>query len=97
MTIHIVLTPEEERVLMEQASQRGRDPTQYAHDIIRGHVARRQASASPLDSLLDHEFLAYCDREADDGVTLDEVLAATSKIKDSMARVIIEEERAERF
>ena len=35
--------------------------------------------------------------EADDGVTLDEVLEATSTIKDSMARVIIEEERADRF
>ena len=30
-------------------------------------------------------------------VTLEEVLKATSKIQDSMARVIIEEERAERF
>jgi len=50
-----------------------------------------------LDELIDHEFVEYCVREADDGVTLDEVLDATSTIKDSMARVIIEEERAERF
>jgi hypothetical protein len=33
----------------------------------------------------------------DDGVTLEEVLDATSTIKDSMTRVIIEEERADRF
>lgn len=96
MTILIQLTPEEERVLLEQARSSGRDPTQYAHDIIRGHVARNRGPASPLDGLLDHDFLAYCDREADDDVTLEEVLRATSKIKDSMARVIVEEERAER-
>ncbi len=49
-----------------------------------------------LDDLVDHEFVEYCAREADDGVTLDEVLESTSTIKDSMARVIVEEERAER-
>ncbi len=49
------------------------------------------------DSLIDHEFVAYCEREADDSVTLEEVREATSKIKDSMARVVIEEERADRF
>jgi putative addiction module CopG family antidote len=54
-------------------------------------------SALTLDDLIDHEFVEYCAREADDGVTLQEVLHATSTIKDSMARVIIEEERAERF
>ena len=50
-----------------------------------------------LDDLIDHEFVAYCEREGDEGVTLEEVLEATSKIDDSMARVIIEEERADRF
>ncbi len=49
------------------------------------------------DYLLDHDAVAYCEREADDSVTLEEVRAATSKIKDSMARVVIEEERADRF
>lgn len=47
--------------------------------------------------LLDHDAIAYCEREADDSVTLEEVRAATSRIQDSMARVVIEEERAERF
>ena len=46
MTIHIELTPDEERVLLEQARLSGRDPAQYAHDIIRGHVSRAQGSAS---------------------------------------------------
>jgi putative addiction module CopG family antidote len=50
-----------------------------------------------LDDLIDHEFIEYCAREADDGVTLEEVLEATSTINDSTARVIIEEERADRF
>ena len=54
------------------------------------------AAAIP-DDLIDHEFVAYCEHEADESVTLEEVRAATSKIKDSMARVIIEEERADRF
>ena len=36
-------------------------------------------------------------READDTITLEEVPATTAKIQDSMARVVIEEERAERF
>ena len=97
MTIHIELTPDEERLLLEQARMSGQNPAQYVQDIIRGHVAQKQGSASALESLVDHDFLAYCDREADDDVTLEEVLEATSKIQDSMARVIIEEERAERF
>jgi putative addiction module CopG family antidote len=52
--------------------------------------------ATPED-LVDWEAIASCEREADDRITLEEVRAATSKIKDSMARVVIEEERAERF
>ena len=63
-----------------------------ADDSEAPSVANRQ-----LDELIDHEFVAYCEREADDSVTLEEIRAATSKIKDSMARVIIEEERADRF
>jgi putative addiction module CopG family antidote len=50
-----------------------------------------------IDDLIDHEFLDYCAREADEEVTLDEVLEATSTINDSMARVIIDDERADRF
>ncbi|WP_165233346.1 hypothetical protein [Aquisphaera insulae] len=49
------------------------------------------------ENLLDHDAIAYREREADDRITLDDVRAATSTIKDSMARVVIEEERAERF
>jgi len=55
------------------------------------------ATTAIPDDLIDHEFVAYCEHEADESVTLEEVRAATSKIKDSMARVIVEEERADRF
>ena len=46
---------------------------------------------------MDYEAIASCEKEADDSVSLEEIRAATSRIKDSMARVVIEEERAERF
>ncbi|MGE3820469.1 MAG: hypothetical protein AB7I30_13725 [Isosphaeraceae bacterium] len=49
------------------------------------------------DYLLDHDAVAYCQREADDRITLEEVRADTASIKDSMARAVIEDERAERF
>jgi hypothetical protein len=107
MTINIELGPDEEKVLLERARLSGRDPAQYVQKLIRDHIqapphegaghvvsAKR---ATTLDDLIDHEFVADCEREADDSVTLEEVRAATSKIKDSMARVIIEEERADRF
>jgi hypothetical protein len=50
-----------------------------------------------LDDSIDHEFVEYCARQADASETLDEVLQATPTIKDSVARVIIEDERAERY
>ncbi len=56
-----------------------------------------RTTAGTLDDLVDQEFVEYCGREADDGITLKQVLEATSTIKDSMARAIIDEERAERF
>ena len=107
MTINIELKPDEERILLEQARLSGRDPGQYVQKLIRDHIqaslsrrTRDQDSTEQtvaLDDLIDHEFLAYCEREADDTVTLEEILTATSKIKDSMARVVIEEERVDRF
>jgi putative addiction module CopG family antidote len=41
-----------------------------------------------LNDFIDHEFVENCSREANESVTLDEVLQATSAINDSMARVI---------
>jgi putative addiction module CopG family antidote len=75
-----------EEAVIEAALERFRDQEDESRGTMPG-----------LEDFIDREFVEYCAREADDGVTLDEVLQATSTIKDSMARVIIEEERAERF
>jgi putative addiction module CopG family antidote len=64
---------------------------------LRDQEYEGQKTVPTLDDAIDHEFVEYCVREGDDGVTLEEVLDATSTIKDSMTRVIIEEERADRF
>ena len=45
----------------------------------------RAASGPALDAFIDHEFVEYRAREADDNVTLEEVLEATSTIEESMA------------
>jgi hypothetical protein len=50
-----------------------------------------------LEEFLDHEFEAFCAREGDESVTLEEVRRATESIPGSMAEAIIEEERADRF
>ena len=76
--------PTEEAVI-EEALKRFRDQDE----------GRR--SVPKLDDFVDHEFVEYCSREANEGVTIDEVLQATSAIEGSMAHVIIEEERADRF
>ncbi|MGZ3469735.1 MAG: ribbon-helix-helix domain-containing protein [Isosphaeraceae bacterium] len=64
---------------------------------LRDQEYEKGKTVPTLDDLIDHEFVEYCARENDDDVTLEEVLERTSSIKDSMARVIIEEERADRF
>jgi putative addiction module CopG family antidote len=64
---------------------------------LRDQEDETRKTVPTVDELIDQEFVEYCAREADDGVNLEEVLEATSAIKDSMARVIIEEERADRF
>jgi hypothetical protein len=105
MTIQIELKPEEKRALLERARLSGHDLAHYAGQIIRDHIGIPSGETAQgadrekptLEDLIDHDAIAYCEKEADDSITLEEVRAATSKIKDSMARVVIEEERAERF
>lgn len=107
MTINIELGPEEERALLERARMSGRDLAGYVRRILQEHIrppgqGSGQDEAADevtptLEDLIDYEAIASCEKEADDSITLAEVRAATSKIKDSMARVVIEEERAERF
>jgi hypothetical protein len=107
MTIHIELQPEEEKALRERARLSGRDLAAYVSKVLQEHIQTpergaggdedRGEAALNLEDFIDHDAIALCEREADDSITLEEVRAATSKIKDSMARVVIEEERAERF
>ena len=107
MTIEIDLRPEEARALLERAQSSGRDLAGYIHQVLQNHLRAHQPSACNdevadgaipgLEDLIDSEAVASYEKEADDSITLEEVRAATSKIKDSMARVVIEEERAERF
>ncbi len=103
MAINIELGPDEERVLSERARGSGRDVTEYVHQVLQDHIRatgqdERAAETVPIpDDLIDYDAIAYCERDADDSITLEEVRAATAKIQDSMARVVIEEERAERF
>ena len=61
------------------------------------HDEVTQIATSDLDELIDLEFEAFCAREGDESVTLEEVLKATSSIPGSMAEAIIEDERADRF
>jgi putative addiction module CopG family antidote len=76
--------------------QSGEFPSEEA--VVEAALKRLQGQeAPPLDDLIDHEFVAFCAREGDDRVTLDEVLRATSTIPGSMAEAIIEEGRADRF
>jgi putative addiction module CopG family antidote len=76
--------------------QSGRFPSEEAVVEAALKTLRDQETPAP-EAWIDHEFIAFCAREGDDRVTLEEVLQATSTIPGSMAQVIIEEERAERF
>jgi Arc/MetJ-type ribon-helix-helix transcriptional regulator len=58
---------------------------------------RTEETSAAVEDLIDASFVAYCAREGDDTITLDEVRAATASIPGSMAQAIINEERAERF
>jgi Arc/MetJ-type ribon-helix-helix transcriptional regulator len=57
----------------------------------------RAQDAPTLEAFIDHECVTFCSREADEHMTLEEVLQSTSKIPGSMAEAIIEEERADRI
>ena len=80
--------PSEEAVLQE-AVRRFRQQDQAG--------GRGDNAENAEEELIDYEAIASCEKEADDSITLEAVRVGTSKIKDSMARVVIEDERAERF
>ena len=71
-----------------------------AQSVARANVSSRSFVPQPvglLEELIDLEFEAFCAREGDEDVTLDEVRKATESIPGSMAEAIIEDERADRF
>jgi hypothetical protein len=108
MTIDIELKPDEERALLERARWSGRDPAQHVRQLIRDDIQAisrsiRRDEASPeeattLDTLIDHEFVADCEREIEgkDIPAIEEVRQMLSKISGSLAQEIIAE-REDRF
>jgi hypothetical protein len=107
MTIKIELRPEEEQALFERARLSGRDLPGHVQQVLLRHLripelgsgkeAAGNVAKPTFEDLIDYEAISSREREADDSITLEEVRAATSKISDSMARVVIEEERAGPF
>jgi putative addiction module CopG family antidote len=79
-----------EEAVLQEAVRR------FRQDDQEGRCADDRLRAT-LEDLIDYDAIASCEKEADDSITLEEVRSATSRIKDSMARVVIEESRAERF
>ncbi len=108
MTLNIELKPDEERALLERARLSGRDPAQYVQELIRDDIQSLPRSSSrddaaakeaaDLDALIDHEFVAECEREIEgkDIPTIEEVRQMLSRIPGSLAQEIIAE-REDRF
>jgi hypothetical protein len=107
MTINIELRPEEEPALRGRAEVSGPDLSGYVRQVLQEHLRTRVAdrlqgdvpdgSPPTLDDLIDREAIASCAKKAHGSITPEEIRAASSKIRDSIARVVIEDERAERF
>jgi hypothetical protein len=101
VTIQIELKPDEERALLERARLSGRDPGQYARQLILDHIAapqREETQASSIgagvsvEALIDHEYVADCARDQGFDVPgIDEVRKILAKIPGSLAEEIIAE------
>jgi hypothetical protein len=106
MTIHIELEPEEERAFLERARLSGRDPVEYARQIIRDHFVNLYLETAPeeatplkltIEDFIDHEFVEYCARQSEEDVpTIEEVREILAKIPGSLAEDIIAD-REDRF
>lgn len=82
---------------VEDKVDSGQYPSEEAV-VVAALVNLQGQEASPaLEDLVDLDFVAYCAREGDENVTLEEARRATSKVPGSMAEAIIEDERADRF
>jgi hypothetical protein len=108
MTISIELEPDEERALLKRAGLSGRDPARYVEKLIRDDIQAIPRSSDrqedpavgtvALDGLIDHEFVAECEREIEgkDIPTIEEVRQMLTKVPGSLAQEIIAE-REDRF
>src|SRR5512135_1033428 len=101
MAINIELGPDEERVLSERARGRGRDLTEYVHQVLQDHIRatgqdERAAETLPIpDDLIDYEAIASCARAIEGKAvpSLDEVRHMLAAIPGSMAQAVIEERK----
>lgn len=66
-------------------------------EIENTETSQGQETSLLVEDLIDLEFEAFCTREGDDSVSLQEVREATSKITGCMAETITEDDRAERY
>jgi putative addiction module CopG family antidote len=82
---------------VEGKVQSGQYPSEDAVVEAGLRALRTEETGVAVEDLVDASFVAYCSREGDDAISLDEVRAATASIPGSMAQAIINEERAERF
>jgi Arc/MetJ-type ribon-helix-helix transcriptional regulator len=94
--MNVPLTSELKR-WVEQKIETGQFPSEEAVMVAALKAMKGQETSNALEGLIDLDFEAYCIREGDETIGLEEVREATSKIPGSMAEAIIEGERAERF
>jgi Arc/MetJ-type ribon-helix-helix transcriptional regulator len=94
--MNVPLTSELKR-WVEQVIETGQFPSEEAVMVAALKAMKGQETSTALEDLIDLDFEAFCAREGDDAISLEEVREATSKIPGSMAEAIIEDERAERF
>ena len=71
------------QAIFENGAFRPLEPVAYQeHDRV---VLTVQDVTAIEENLLDHEFLTYCETQADDSVTLEEVRLALAKIPGSLS------------
>ena len=101
MTIQIELKAEEERAFLQRRRQSGRDPAQYAQQIIRDHIGSPphdiERARTTLDELIDDAFVAACaGPDGEDVPTIEQVREILAKVTGSLAEDIIAD-REDRF
>ena len=75
------------KAVFENGVLRPLEPVPFKEHELVDVTVRDHSSAS--EDLLDSEFIRYCETQADDTVTLEQVRTALAKIPGSMAEEII--------